>query len=73
MAGHRAATALVGQRGRAGVPPRTNVRKPRSDLGQKVAAKYRGPDGGTWSGRGRKPGWLTQLEAQGRHQSEFAV
>ncbi|HPT50785.1 MAG TPA: H-NS histone family protein [Accumulibacter sp.] len=38
-----------------------------------VAAKYRGPQGETWSGRGKAPNWLTSLEAQGRHRNDFLV
>lgn len=38
------------------------------------AAKYRGPNGETWSGgRGRKPQWVTQALQQGRSLEEFAV
>ena len=38
-----------------------------------VAAKYRGPNGETWSGRGRAPKWLATLEAQGRLRAEFSI
>ena len=38
-----------------------------------VAAKYRGPNGETWSGRGRAPKWLEALEAQGRLRAEFSI
>jgi DNA-binding protein H-NS len=38
-----------------------------------VAAKYRGPNGETWSGRGRAPKWLEALEAQGRQRAEFSI
>ena len=38
-----------------------------------VAAKYRGPNGETWSGRGRAPKWLEALEAQGRPRAEFSI
>lgn len=38
-----------------------------------VAAKYRGPQGQTWSGRGKAPNWLTALESQGRDKSEFLI
>ncbi|MBP8213906.1 MAG: H-NS histone family protein [Propionivibrio sp.] len=38
-----------------------------------VAAKYRAPNGKTWSGRGRAPTWLTVLEAEGRQRSEFLI
>ncbi|TFZ03843.1 H-NS histone family protein [Ramlibacter humi] len=37
-------------------------------------AKYRGPNGETWSGgRGRKPRWVVQALAEGRKLEEFAV
>jgi DNA-binding protein H-NS len=38
-----------------------------------VAAKYRGPNGETWSGRGLTPRWLTLLLAQGQSKEEFAI
>ncbi len=38
-----------------------------------VAVKFRGPNGETWSGRGKAPNWLTSLEAQERHRDEFLV
>ena len=39
-----------------------------------VAVKYRGPNGETWSGRGKPPNWLTRLETEeGRHRDEFLV
>ena len=46
-------------------------RKKRSDAGQPLAVKYRGPNGETWSGRGRMPKWLQALEAEGRSREEF--
>ncbi len=46
-------------------------RKKRSDAGQPLAVKYRGPTGETWSGRGRVPKWLQTLEAEGRDREEF--
>jgi DNA-binding protein H-NS len=39
----------------------------------KAAVKYRGPNGQAWSGRGRKPGWLTQALKDGRTLGDFAV
>ncbi|WP_338664320.1 H-NS histone family protein [Pararoseomonas sp. SCSIO 73927] len=53
--------------------PHTNVRRPRSDAGKTVAAKYRGPNGEEWAGRGRMPKWMAALEAEGRKREEFAV
>ena len=38
-----------------------------------AAVKFRSPDGQTWSGRGRKPIWLTQAEAGGQSAEEFRV
>lgn len=38
-----------------------------------VAAKYRGPNGETWSGRGLTPRWLSTLIAQGQSKDAFAV
>ena len=53
--------------------PRTNVRKPRSDAGKAVAAKYRSPEGETWTGRGRMPRWLTEAMHHGMAKEDFAV
>ena len=47
--------------------------KPRGDIGTKRAAKYRGPNGEEWSGRGRTPNWLAALEAEGRGREEFLI
>ena len=49
------------------------ARKPRDDIGVKRAAKYRGPNGEEWSGRGRTPKWLAVLEAEGRGREEFLI
>lgn len=49
------------------------ARRTRRGVGQAVAAKYRGPNGETWSGRGRQPNWLTALEATGRNKEEFRI
>src|SRR4051812_1186873 len=48
----------------------TRARKPRDDIGTKRAAKYRGPNGEEWSGRGRMPNWLVALEAEDRKREE---
>ena len=47
--------------------------KPVKKAGVAVAAKYRGPNGESWSGRGLTPRWLTSLLAQGRSKEEFAI
>jgi DNA-binding protein H-NS len=38
-----------------------------------VAAKYRGPNGETWTGRGLTPKWLAALIAQGQTKESFAI
>lgn len=39
-----------------------------------ATARYRGPNGETWSGgRGRKPQWVTEALKQGRKLEEFEV
>jgi DNA-binding protein H-NS len=48
------------------------VRKSKA-AGTPVAAKFKGPAGEAWSGRGLTPKWLKALEAQGRSRAEFAV
>ena len=41
--------------------------------GLPVAAKYRGPEGQSWSGRGLTPRWMAALIAQGRTKEEFTI
>lgn len=48
-------------------------RKPGSGSGEPVAVKFRGPNGETWTGRGRQPGWLKAAEAEGHNRQEYAV
>lgn len=36
-------------------------------------AKFVGPNGETWAGRGKKPNWLVALNAEGRLDDEFLV
>jgi DNA-binding protein H-NS len=38
-----------------------------------VPDKYRGPEGQAWSGRGKAPGWLAELERHGRNREEFLI
>jgi DNA-binding protein H-NS len=54
----------VGVRGRQGV----------SKLkGKKVPAKYRGPQGETWAGRGAKPRWLAEAIKAGESPEDFLI
>lgn len=41
--------------------------------GAKIPAKYRGPKGEEWSGRGRLPQWISDIEKQGKSREDFAV
>lgn len=48
-------------------------RRTRKDAGEPLAVKYRGPNGETWSGRGRLPKWLHAIEAEGKSRNEYTV
>jgi DNA-binding protein H-NS len=41
--------------------------------GKKIAPKYRGPNGETWSGRGLKPRWLADALKEGRKVEDFLI
>ncbi|WP_114969832.1 H-NS family nucleoid-associated regulatory protein [Rhodoferax ferrireducens] len=49
------------------------TRKTASATAKPAAAKYRGPNGETWSGRGLTPRWLAALVAQGHAKEEFTI
>lgn len=53
--------------------PNSSLQKKPADTARPVAVKYRGPDGETWTGRGRLPTWLEKAEASGRKRDEFLV
>jgi DNA-binding protein H-NS len=38
-----------------------------------VLAKYLGPNGESWSGRGLMPKWMAALVAQGKTKQDFAI
>ena len=38
-----------------------------------AAAKYRGPNGEEWSGRGRPPAWIVMAEADGKNRESFRI
>jgi DNA-binding protein H-NS len=52
---------------------KTTRRKGSSRKGSKVAPKYRGPGGETWSGRGLKPRWLTAAVKDGKKVDDFLI
>jgi DNA-binding protein H-NS len=41
--------------------------------GKSARIKYRGPEGEEWSGRGRAPVWIRNLEAAGHNREEYLV
>ena len=48
-------------------------RRQRSDKGLKLKAKYVGPNGETYTGRGPTPKWLRSLERKGEKREKFLV
>jgi DNA-binding protein H-NS len=40
---------------------------------KKIAPKYRGPDGSTWTGRGMKPRWLSSALEGGKKLEDFLI
>ena len=47
--------------------------KKKDKVAMLVPAKYRGPNGESWSGRGLMPRWLAALVAQGQSKEEFSI
>ena len=63
---------VIGKAGSGKARKRAAVGAPKGSRGS-VAAKYQGPHGETWSGRGLAPRWLADLIAKGRSKEEFAI
>ena len=55
------------------VPKKRTASSSKKSGGSTVAAKYRGPEGQSWSGRGLTPRWLSSLVEQGRAKEEFLI
>lgn len=49
------------------------ARKAAAPATKQAAAKFRGPNGESWSGRGLMPRWLSALVAQGKTKEDFAI
>ena len=49
------------------------ARKASAPATKQTAAKFRDPNGETWSGRGSMPRWLSEQVTQGRTKEEFAI
>jgi DNA-binding protein H-NS len=66
--------AAKGGRGRPASKAKVGkVTKAAKKVGAPVAAKYRGPNGETWSGRGLTPKWLATLVAAGQTKESFLI
>jgi DNA-binding protein H-NS len=50
-----------------------NGRRKHALAGKKIAPKYRGPDGQTWTGRGLKPRWLVEALKGGKKIESFLI
>jgi DNA-binding protein H-NS len=50
-------------------------RKPgvKRTIGSPNEAKYRGPNGETWTGFGRQPHWMHEALASGKKKEDFAI
>ena len=70
-------TVKRGARGALGkklnVTKKQTARVSSKAAGSTVAAKYHGPNGETWTGRGLTPRWLKSLLEQGRTKEDFAI
>jgi DNA-binding protein H-NS len=49
------------------------ARRGRSGSAGSLPVRYRGPHGETWSGKGRRPRWIVELESEGHNKEEFRV
>jgi DNA-binding protein H-NS len=69
----RPAKGVTGLAKPAKVSTTAKAPKAARKAGIPVAAKFRGPNGESWSGRGLTHKWLTSLVAQGHTKESFAV
>lgn len=72
LQGGKAAKATKPGRGRAAAKA-AKPAKAAKKVGAPVAAKYRGPNGETWSGRGLMPKWLKALTQAGQSKETFLI
>lgn len=60
-----------GKKRAANTERRTNGASHGSKRHTSRSAKYVGPDGAAWSGRGRRPAWLAETLASGKKKEDF--
>lgn len=63
----------AGQSKKTKMPVAKSAAKVLTKKPEKVAAKFKGPSGEVWSGRGLTPKWLVALGAEGRKKEEFLI
>ena len=68
----QSASARRGKSKTTAKPPRAGGKVKKTSI-TTVAAKYRGPNGETWSGRGLTPRWLAGLVSQGKKKEDFVI
>lgn len=77
--GGKASRKTASKKGKPGRPAakksaiKKTVGKTQATKRVKLAPKYRGPEGETWSGRGSMPRWMAELVAAGKSRESFAV
>jgi DNA-binding protein H-NS len=72
LAGHR--STLEQQLASLGGSVGSSGGRGRSLKRTKVAAKYRGPEGETWAGRGATPRWMTEaIKGTGKKREDFLI
>ena len=62
-----------GAKAKTAVSRKTAKSTTKKITGVAVAAKYRGPEGQSWSGRGLTPRWLKSLLEGGQTKEEFLI
>jgi len=65
--------AKVGKLAKAGAAVKLAGAGAPKKVAAPVPAKYRGPNGEGWSGRGLTPRWLTALLVDGKTKEDFAI
>ena len=60
-------------KGKAVTKSAGNKGKQKTKSKTQLAAKYRGPNGEGWSGRGLTPRWLKALLVDGKTKEDFAI
>ncbi len=64
---------ITGKSGGPGHKGRKGRKRGGSAGGSKAAPKYRGSNGESWSGRGRRPGWVQEALAKGKTLDDLRI